>query len=283
MLCLAHPGLRVRIEVINTKGDKILDTALSQIGDKGLFTRELEVALLDGHIDVAVHSLKDLPTNLPKGLMLGAVTRRGNPQDALVAPAGTTLANLRQGAVVATSSLRRAAQLLNIRPDITIVDVRGNVPTRIRKLKENGWDGMILAAAGLERLGLADEIAEVISCETMVPAVGQAALGIESRRNDPETLEILGHIEHRPTRLRIEAERALLRRLEGGCQVPIGAHATIDGDSLMLDAVIASLDGRRIVRDQIVGIPSDGPGLGDQLAAELLAMGGEEILAGVRG
>ena len=282
MLRSAHPDLEVRIEVINTKGDKILDTALSKIGDKGLFTQELESALLDGRIDIAVHSLKDLPTNLPAGLKLGAVTERAAAEDALVGPQGTTLENLRHGAVVATSSLRRASQLLSLRPDITIVDVRGNVPTRVRKMKENGWDGMILATAGLDRLGLSGEIAQIIPAALMVPAVGQAALGIECRDDDRETLEILNAIEHTPTRLRVEAERALLRRLEGGCQVPIGAHATLDGESLHLDAVIASLDGADLVRDTITGAAIDGVALAEDLAATLLARGGEEILAGVR-
>jgi hydroxymethylbilane synthase len=268
----------VRLEVMTTTGDRNLASPLNQIGDKGLFTKELENALLDGRAHIAVHSLKDMQTTLPDGLLLGAVAERHRAEDALVAPKGATLANLRDGAVVATGSLRRTAQLRALRPDVTVVDLRGNVGTRVEKYHANRWDGMILARAGLERLGLADEIAEIIPTSTMVPAVGQGALGIECRADDDATLELLAALEHTPTRLCVEAERALLRRLEGGCQVPIGAHAMLDGDTITLDGVIASLDGRSLVRDTASGRAVDAASIGDALAVRLLAMGGGELL-----
>ncbi|MDB5034459.1 MAG: Porphobilinogen deaminase [Chlorobi bacterium] len=282
MLLSAYPDLAVRLEVMSTVGDKVLDSPLSLIGDKGLFTKELETALLDGRADIAVHSLKDMQTRLPDGLVLAAVTERHRPEDALVAPAGTTLDTLRHGAVVATGSLRRRAQLLKIRPDLTIVDVRGNVGTRLQKYVDNGWDGMILALAGLERLGFADRIAQIIPASLMIPAVGQGALGIEARAGDDRVLKILAAIEHSGTRLAVEAERGLLRMLEGGCQVPIGGYATIAGDTLELHGVIASVDGRHLVRDSITGPAAGGEALGGELARRLLAIGGEEILRRMR-
>ncbi|MEO5929661.1 MAG: hydroxymethylbilane synthase [Candidatus Kapaibacterium sp.] len=282
MLLAAHPDLTVRLEVMSTVGDKILDSPLSLIGDKGLFTKELETALLDGRADIAVHSLKDMQTRLPDGLVLAAVTERHRPEDALVAPDGTTLDTLRHGAVVATGSLRRRAQLLQIRPDLTIADVRGNVGTRLQKYIDNGWDGMILALAGLERLGFADRIAQIIPTSLMIPAVGQGALGIEARGGDDRVLQILATIEHAGTRLAVAAERGLLRMLEGGCQVPIGGYATLAGDMLELHGVIASADGRDLVRDTITGPAAEGESLGGELARRLLAMGGEDILRGMR-
>jgi hydroxymethylbilane synthase len=286
MLRELHPGIEIRVEIIHTKGDKILDVALSRIGDRALFTKELEQALIDGTIDLAVHSLKDMPTRLPDGLTLGAITARHDPQDALVADPGMTLETLPRGATVATSSLRRRAQLLAIRPDLTIVDVRGNVQTRLNRRIENGWEGMILAFAGLDRLGLADHIAQIIPTSVMLPAVGQGALAIETRENDPELLAMLAPIDDPETRACTTAERALLRALEGGCQVPIGAHATIDGPTLQIDALVAALDGSAVIRRSTagpIGAPED---LGQRLAAELLEAGGAEILealADVRG
>lgn len=278
MLRERFPDLPVRLETMSTVGDRVLDSPLSQIGDKGLFTQELEAALHQGRAHIAVHSLKDMQTRLPDGLLLAAVTERHRPEDALVAPAGTTLENLRQGATVATGSLRRTAQLLRLRPDLNVVDVRGNVGTRLKKYHENGWDGMILAVAGLERLGHDAEIAQVIPADTMIPAVGQGALGIEAHAGAAGVLEMLRQIEHTPTRLCTDAERALLRHLEGGCQVPIGAHARLEGDTLHLDAVIAAVDGRALVRDSITGPATDGEALGIELALRLLAGGGEQIL-----
>jgi hydroxymethylbilane synthase len=252
------------------------------IGDKGLFTKELENALYDGRIDIAVHSLKDLPSQLPEGLMIGAIPKRHSPEDALIASRGTTIESLPRGGTVATGSLRRRAQLLKLRPDLTIVDVRGNVPTRLEKYRASGWDGMILAFAGLDRLGLADAIAQIIPANVMIPAVGQGALGIECRADDRQTLELLRTIEHPETRVRVSAERALLRTLEGGCQIPIGAHAALQGDSLRLDGVIASLDGSRVIRDTIIGSAFDAERLGENLASTLLVTGGAEILEEVR-
>lgn len=282
MLRQLYPSVAIRVEVIQTKGDKILDVALSRIGDRALFTKELEQALLDGTIDLAVHSLKDMPTQLPDGLMLGAISERHGPQDALVAAAGLTLETLPHGATVATSSLRRRAQLLAMRPDLTIVDVRGNVQTRLQRRRENGWEGMILAFAGLDRLGLADEIAQIIPTSVMLPAVGQGALAIETREGDDELIEMLAPIDHADTRDCTTAERALLRSLEGGCQVPIAAHATLDGGTLSIDALVAALDGSTVIRRSIAGDRSQPETLGQRLAADLLADGAADVLATVR-
>ncbi|MCC7438426.1 MAG: hydroxymethylbilane synthase [Armatimonadetes bacterium] len=283
MLQSRYPELDVRLEIIHTTGDKILDTPLSNIGDKGLFTKELEVALMDGRIHLAVHSLKDLPTVLPDGLTLAAVTERERPEDALIAPAGTTIATLPHGGTVATGSLRRRSQLLHLRPDLNVVDVRGNVPTRLQKYQTNGWDGMILAYAGLYRLGLAQHIAQIIPTDQMIPAVGQAALGLETRADDTATIALLRGIEHPPTRICTDAERALLRRLEGGCQTPIAAHATLAGNQLTLHAMVASLDGSTIIASQITGSPDEAEELGNRVAGELIERGGKEMVEGIRG
>lgn len=283
MLRERHPDLIVRVEIIHTQGDKILEVALSRIGDRALFTKELEHALLDRTIDLAVHSLKDLPTRLPEGLTLGAITERHGPEDALVADPGLTLETLPEGATVATSSLRRKAQLLHIRPDLVIVDVRGNVQTRLDRRRQNGWEGMILAYAGLDRLGLGDRIAQVIPTSVMLPAVGQGALAVECREGDEEMLGLLESIEHGPTRICTTAERTLLGALEGGCQIPIGAHATVvEGGRLHLDALIASLDGRELLRRTMDGGHDEPMIVGHKLADELLRAGGDRILEEVR-
>lgn len=281
MLLERFEGLDVRVEVITTKGDVVLEQPLSAIGDKGLFTKELESALLDRRAHIAVHSLKDMQTLLPDGLVLGAITERHAAEDALVAAPGLTLESLPHAATVATGSLRRTAQLLALRPDLKVVDIRGNVGTRLAKFRESGWDGMILARAGLERLDLGAEIAQVIPAATMVPAVGQGALGIECRADDAETLAMLAAIEHADTRVCAAAERSLLRTLEGGCRLPIGAHATLDGETLRLDAMIASLDGRSMVRLDESAPASDAEALGRSLAERLLAAGGREILQSI--
>ncbi|MBL7986918.1 MAG: hydroxymethylbilane synthase [Chlorobi bacterium] len=278
MLQSRYPELQVQIEIIHTTGDIILDRPLSNIGDKGLFTKELEVALMEGRIHLAVHSLKDLPTQLPAGLTLAAVTQRERPEDALVAPAGTTIETLPHGGTVATGSLRRRAQLLRLRPDLNVVDVRGNVPTRLQKYQTNGWDGMILAYAGLHRLGLGEHIAQIIPTDQMVPAVGQAALGLETRADDAATIGLLRGIEHPPTRICTDAERALLRRLEGGCQTPIAAHATLAEDHLTLHAMIASLDGSTIIGGGMNGLPAEAENVGNQLAEDLIERGGKGVL-----
>jgi hydroxymethylbilane synthase len=281
-LSKAHPGLEISIEAMATQGDKILDVALAKIGDKGLFTKELEAQMLVNRADIAVHSLKDLPTNLPEGLMLGCVTEREDPADALVMHAKNkelNLATLPEGAVVGTSSLRRLAQLRYHYPHLTFKDVRGNVITRLEKLDSGQFDCLILAAAGLGRLGLGDRIHELIDPSISLHAVGQGALGIECRDGDGAVLEQIKVLEHRPTALRCLAERAFLRTLEGGCQVPIGVNSRFDGSELVLTGMVASLDGKQLIRDELRG-PEDAPeDLGNQLAELLRSQGAGEILA----
>ncbi len=270
------------IETMSTQGDKILDVPLAKIGDKGLFTKELEVGMLSHQTDLAVHSLKDLPTNLPEGLILGCVTERVDPADALVVNAkhqDKQLETLPEGAVIGTSSLRRLAQLRHYFPHLAFKDVRGNVNTRLAKLDAGEYDGIILAAAGLTRLDMSDRIHQVISPEISLHAVGQGALGIECRDEDPEVLELLKVLEHEPTRDRCYAERAFLRELEGGCQVPIGVNTTIEGDILTLTGLVASLDGQRLVKDIVSGKPFEAEQLGRELAIRLRNAGAGEILA----
>ena len=267
---------------MSTQGDKILDVALAKIGDKGLFTKELEVGILDRSIDLAVHSLKDLPTNLPEGLILGCVTERVNPADALVVNSQNQdyqLDTLPEGAVVGTSSLRRLAQLRYHYPHLTFKDVRGNVNTRLAKLDAGEYDAIILAVAGLERLGLGDRVHQVIPAEISLHAVGQGALGIECRDADPEVLEVLKVLEHAPSRDRCYAERAFLRELQGGCQVPIGVNTAIEDGILTLTGMVASLDGKRLIKDSVSGDPSHGEALGRDLAHKLRDAGAGEILA----
>lgn len=277
----AFPDIVFEVQTMSTQGDKILDVALSQIGDKGLFTKELEDKMLSRDVDFAVHSLKDLPTNLPPGLMLGCVTERENPADALVVHAqhqDKQLATLPVGAVVGTSSLRRLAQLRHHYPHLSFKDVRGNLNTRLAKLDAGEYDALILAVAGLERLGMGDRVHQVIPPEISLHAVGQGALGIECRAGDPDILEILKVLEHAPTAYRCYAERAFLRELEGGCQVPIGVNTVIDGDSLTLTGIVASLDGQRIVQDTVTGLTVDAEKLGIQLAHQAKEQGAQEIL-----
>ncbi len=274
---LGELGHECRIEIIRTTGDKITGVALSKVGGKGLFTKEIEEALLAGAIDLAVHSMKDVPTELPAGLVIAAVPVREDPRDAL---AGRRLADLAQGARVGTSSLRRAAQLLAIRPDLVVEPVRGNVDTRLRKLDEGAYDAIVLASAGLRRLDLASRIAESLAPETMCPAAGQGALAIETRAETADAVEALDHPE---TRAAVTAERAVLRGLGGGCQVPIGAHARVSGPSLAIDAVVVSPDGRALVRKRRAGPARDAERIGAELAEELLAAGADEILSAVYG
>jgi hydroxymethylbilane synthase len=277
-----HPNRQFEVETMSTQGDKILDVALAKIGDKGLFTKELEVGMLDRSIDLAVHSLKDLPTNLPEGLMLGCVTERVNPADALVVNSKNQdyqLDTLPEGAVVGTSSLRRLAQLRYHYPHLTFKDVRGNVNTRLAKLDAEEYDAIILAVAGLERLGLGDRVHQVIPAEISLHAVGQGALGIECRDGDGEVLEVLKVLEHAPSRDRCHAERAFLRELEGGCQVPIGVNTAIEDGILTLTGMVASLDGKRLIKDVVRGNPSDAEALGRDLAHKVREAGAGEILA----
>ncbi|RPF76288.1 MAG: hydroxymethylbilane synthase [Synechococcus sp. TMED155] len=282
-LLKAHSGMEISIEAMATQGDKILDVALAKIGDKGLFTKELEAQMLVNRADIAVHSLKDLPTNLPDGLMLGCVTEREDPADALVMHAKNkdkTLATLPEGSVVGTSSLRRLAQLRHHYPHLTFKDVRGNVITRLEKLDSGQFDCLILAAAGLGRLGLADRIHELIDPSISLHAVGQGALGIECRQGDADVLASIKVLEHRPTSLRCLAERAFLRTLEGGCQVPIGVNSRFDDDGkLVLTGMVASLDGLQLIRDEVSGSVEDPEAIGNQLAELLRSQGAGEILA----
>jgi hydroxymethylbilane synthase len=271
---LKELGEPTRIEIIRTTGDKITDVALSQVGSKGLFTKEIEEALLAGTIDLAVHSLKDLPTELPPGLAIAAIPPREEPRDAIV---GSTLGDLADGAKVGTSSLRRASQLRAVRPDLVVESVRGNVDTRLRKLDEGQYDAIVLAGAGLCRLGWDDRIAELLPVETMCPAVGQGALAIETRE-EGAALETCNRLDDASTRAAVTSERAVLAALGGGCQVPIGAHATVNGDCLHLRAVVLSPDGKQVVRREAEGALKDAAVIGSDLGAELLDGGAQEIL-----
>jgi hydroxymethylbilane synthase len=273
-------GEECRIDIIRTTGDKITDVPLAKVGGKGLFTKELEDALLAGTIGVAVHSLKDMPTELPEGLVLQAVPQREDVRDAMV---GNTLDGLRPGAHVGTSSLRRAAQLKAARPDLVIETIRGNLDTRLRKLDEGQFEAIVLAAAGLRRLGWESRIEELLPVEICCPAVGQGALAIETRDDDGPAATICRKLEHAETRTAVTAERALLRALGGGCQVPIGAWASVSGDRLDLRGVVASPDGLRVVRGRREGPAYDAQALGEDLAGELIANGADRILAAVYG
>jgi hydroxymethylbilane synthase len=287
-LAAKRPDLQITIDIIKTKGDKILDAPLARIGDKGLFTREIEHALLDRSIDLAVHSLKDLPTELPPGLFLGAISEREDVRDVFIPHPRNPIRTLRdqqRGAVIATGSLRRRCQLLHLRPDMSVSDIRGNLNTRMKKLEASSWAGMILARAGVVRLGWEEVIGETIAAEAILPAVGQGALGVEIRENDDRIQSIVSVLNHRPTAQATATERALLRVLEGGCQVPIGTFGRIvEGVSptLRLDAMVGSLDGRTIVRGAIHGDPENAVHLGEQLAEQLLRAGADKILDAIR-
>ena len=275
------PDRTFEVQTMSTQGDKILDVALAKIGDKGLFTKELEVAMLQHEIDLAVHSLKDLPTQLPEQLVLGVVTERENPADALVVHAKhqeQLIDTLPSGAVVGTSSLRRLAQLRHHFPHLAFKDIRGNLNTRLQKLDAGEYDAIILAVAGLHRLGMSDRIHQVLPAEISLHAVGQGALGIECRADDTEVLSLLKAIEHIPTRDRALAERAFLRELEGGCQVPIGVNTELDGDSLTLTGIVASVDGKKVVKDTVTGAAQDAEQVGIELAQLLRQQGAQEIL-----
>ena len=274
----AFPNTQFEIRIIHTTGDQVLDVALSKIGDKGLFTRQIETELLNGSIDLAVHSLKDLQTEQPDGLMIGAVCKREIPNDVFISKTGGTIDDLQKGAKVATGSLRRKSQLLNYRPDLDIVEIRGNVPTRIRKFDESDLDGMILAFAGVHRLGLGDRISQSIPFNIMLPAVGQGAVAIEVRESDAEVLELTAKLNDDATHTCVLAERAFLRRLEGGCQVPIGAHAIVTDEQLTLDGLVGSLDGSVQYRETISGTPAEAETLGIRLAEILIEQGAAKLL-----
>jgi hydroxymethylbilane synthase len=275
------PDLTFEVTTMDTQGDKVLDVSLSKIGDKGLFTQELEDGMVQGNIDFAVHSLKDLPTRLPEGLMLGCITKREDPADALVVHEkhqDKQLDTLPEGAVIGTSSLRRLAQLRHHFPHLTFKDIRGNLNTRLRKLDEGQYDAIILAVAGLERLGMGDRIHQHIPADISLHAVGQGALGIECREGDTDILNVIKTLEHSATAYRCLAERAFLRELEGGCQVPIGVNTVLDGDTLTLTGLVASLDGQTLIKEQIQGAPSEAEAMGTSLAKSVRGQGAQAIL-----
>lgn len=273
-----HPALQVELVPMSTQGDKILDTPLAKIGGKGLFVKELETAILDGRADIAVHSIKDVPVAFPDGLVLQTICQREDPRDAFVSNLFQSLAQLPQGAVVGTSSLRRQCQLKAIRPDLTVRDLRGNVNTRLAKLDNGEFAAIILASAGLIRLGFSDRIASYLEPEQSLPANGQGAVGIECRSNDSAIQKLLAPLEHQPTRLCVLAERAMNRRLQGGCQVPIGAFATLTGDQLQLRGLVGSLDGSQIIRAGQTGKAELAEQIGLAVAEQLLAQGAGAIL-----
>jgi hydroxymethylbilane synthase len=279
------PGLRIEREILKTPGDRAQEEALFRIGDKGLFTKDVEAALAARRIDLAVHSLKDLPTALAPGLVVGAVLEREDPRDALVS-AGSWLHELPRGARVGTSSLRRRAQLLALRPDLRIVEVRGNVATRLAKAERGECEAVVLALAGLLRLGLADRAVEVFAPERILPAVGQGALAVEVREGDAPLRELVARIDHRPTRLAVAAERSLLARLEGGCQVPVGALAAFVAEGVLeLSALVADIDGQQVVRASAsaeVATEADACAVGDRVAERLVAKGAREVLDRIR-
>ena len=274
--------LPVEIKVIKTTGDKILDVPLSKVGGKGLFTKEIEVELEAGTVDLAVHSMKDVPTQLPEGLVIAAMPKRVDPRDAIVSGAGYTLATLPVGGRVGTSSLRRVAQVRALRPDVEIVDVRGNLDTRMRKAENGEVDAVILAAAGITRMGWADRITHYIPTAQMVSAVGQGAIGIEIRESDEFMQDVCARLADADTMTCVAAERVIMRTLEGGCQVPIGAYARLVDGMIVLDAVVGSVDGKNILRDHMEGVAADPESLGRKMVDRLLALGAGEILAEIR-
>ena len=274
----AHQGLEIELVTMSTQGDKILDTPLAKIGGKGLFVKELEQGMLEDRADLAAHSIKDVPMEFPEGLYLSTILEREEPCDAFVSNTHDSLDQLPQGAVVGTSSLRRRCQLLHKRPDLQIKDLRGNVNTRLSKLDDGQYDAIILACAGLIRLEMDDRIRQSISSELILPAVGQGAIGLEAREGDDETLALISVLDHPTTRFRVLAERALNLGLNGGCQVPIACHATINGDQLHLRALVGEPDGSNIISGEIRGDKEDAEGLGTELADELLGKGARTIL-----
>ena len=279
------PHLAIEIRNIKTTGDKILDSPLSKIGDKGLFTKELDIALMEKQADIAVHSLKDIPTQIPDELIIAAISEREDVRDIFIphpTQPGLKLKDIPQGGTIATGSLRRRCQLLNFRPDLEIAEIRGNLDTRIRKLKESDWSGMLLAYAGVARLGWKEIIGEIIPPSVVLPAVGQGAIGIIARKEDTGTLEILQSVNHPSTHTSTLAERAVLRRLEGGCQIPIGAHGVLDGNRLTIHAMVGDLLGLTVIRDSISGDPENYEKLGIALAERLISRGADKILDEIR-
>jgi hydroxymethylbilane synthase len=278
LLSSHHPGLQVSLVEMTTEGDRFLSAPLSRIGGKGLFVKEIEQCLLDGRADIAVHSLKDMTSVLPEGLMLAAVPAREDPRDAFCSPTGLTLDRLPQGARVGTSSLRRSCILRSRRPDLEIVSLRGNVQTRLQKTKDLGLAGAVLAYAGLKRLGLEHEITEVLSPAVSLPAVGQGVLAIQCRTRDAEVRELLAPLEDAVTRVAVTAERALLAKLEGGCTVPLAGHATVKDGVVHLRGFVGQPDGSKLVEGEVSGPEREAQALGERLAEDLLSRGAREIL-----
>lgn len=274
--------LQVEIKIIKTTGDKVLDVALSKIGDKGLFTKELEIELIKENIDLAVHSMKDMPSELEASLMIGAFLKRENPQDVLLSIHNYTFAELPDGATLGTSSLRRRAQIKALRPDLKVVDIRGNVETRLKKMQEDGLDGIILAYAGVKRLGLDNYISDFLAYEMMMPAVGQGVIAIEIRKNDDGIKAILKSINDYATNIAARAERSFLYHIEGGCQVPVAAIAHLVDEKLEINGMIASLDGKTILKSSSRGKPAEAEKMGQELALSLLDAGGAEILNNIK-
>ncbi|NPA17251.1 MAG: hydroxymethylbilane synthase [Aquificae bacterium] len=278
-----YPDIQVELVKIVTKGDKILDVPLAKVGGKGLFVKEIEEAMLRNEIDIAVHSLKDVPTYFPEGLGLVAITEREDPRDAFLSVKYSSIDEMPEGAVLGTSSLRRKAQIMLKRGDLEIRDLRGNVDTRIRKLEEGQYDGIILAYAGLKRLGLEGKVRQVFEPDFMIPAVAQGFLGIEARLDDEETRKIVSVLNHRESEIRAKAERAFLKTLEGGCQVPLAAYSEIDGDKLKVTGFVSDLEGKRVFRDSMEGPPEEAERIGTALAEKLLDMGAREVLQEIYG
>jgi len=274
----AHPHLKVSLVKIKTTGDKIQDAPLAKIGGKGLFVKEIEEALLQKRIDLAVHSIKDVPTQFPEGLHLSVITKREDPRDVFISREGKTLRELPQGAKIGTSSLRRQAQLLHYRSDLELVPLRGNLDTRLKKLETMNLDGIVLALAGVKRLGLEEKVTEIISSDISLPAIGQGALGIETRQDDREIEEQIRFLNDRDSWIAVSAERSFLKKLEGGCQVPIAAFARTAGAILRIDGLVGTIDGKRILRERVEGRAEEAELLGTKLADILLSKGAKEIL-----
>ncbi|HHT9109949.1 MAG TPA: hydroxymethylbilane synthase [Candidatus Brocadiaceae bacterium] len=277
-----NPEFEFLIEKISTKGDKITDVPLSRLGGTGLFTKELEVALIKEKIDIAVHSAKDVPTEIHEGLMIGATPKREDPHDVLISSNNATLEKLADGARIGTSSLRRKAQLLAFRPDFKILDLRGNLDTRIKKIDADDMEAIIVAHAGLIRMGYTGTISQIIPFDIMLPAVGQGSLCIEIRKNDERIKKIVSHIDDRQTKIAVDCERALLAKLQGGCQVPIGAYAEVQGNTVSIEAIISTLDGDHAIRDKHSGPIKQAAKIGEELAQRMLESGGEKILHEIR-
>jgi len=277
-LVQAHPDLNVTLLTIKTTGDKIQDAPLARIGGKGLFVKEIEEALIQKKVDLAVHSIKDVPTELPRALHLSAITKREDPRDVFISKDGKKMRELRQGAKIGTSSLRRQAQLLHFRKDLELIPLRGNLDTRLKKLEKENLDGIVLAMAGVKRLGFESRITEIIPVETSLPAIGQGALGIETRKGDRDVEERIRFLNDVPSAIAVSAERAFLKKLEGGCQVPIAAFAQVIDSNVSIDGLVGSIDGKRLVKHHLQGLAEKAESLGIELAEILLEKGAKGIL-----